>query len=106
MLDPAPFQSAGASASIDSIAWESGKVTIESSPTPLHADHRVDFIALDGSTALRLDLDDASRASDGDSHTLTWTVCDRPWSPGDQLMLRIAQSPPDLTGATNDPTCP
>ena len=106
VLEPASFESdGGASATIGGIAWEAGKVTMSFSPSP-PGDHHVDFIALDGSTALRLDLDDASRASDGDSHALTWTVCDRPWSPGDQLMLRIAQSPPDLTGATNDTTCP
>ena len=33
-------------------------------------------------------------------------VSSRPWVPGDKLMLRISQSEPDLTGATNDPSCP
>ena len=107
VLEPASFESGGgASAAIGGIAWESGKVTMSFSPSPPPADHHVDFIALDGSTALRLDVDDASLASDGGSHTLTWTVCDRPWNPGDKVMLRISQSPPDLTGATNDTTCP
>ena len=108
VLEPASFESGGgASAVIAGIAWEAGKVAMSFSPSLPPADHHVDFIALDGSVALRLDLDDASLASDGDSHThtLTWTVCYRPWSEGDQLMLRISQSPPDLTGATNDPTC-
>ena len=107
VLEPASFESGGgASAAIEGIAWESGKVAMSFSPSLPPSDYHVDFIALDGSIALRLDLDDASLASDGDSHTLTWTVCDRPWSDGDQLMLRISQSPPDLTGATSNPTCP
>ena len=33
-------------------------------------------------------------------------VCQQPWAPGDKLMLRISRSEPDLTGTTNDPSCP
>ena len=73
--------------------------------TPLPADHHIDFLALDASVALRLDVDDATATTSGGVTTLSWHVCDRPWSAGDKLMLRISSSPPDLTGVTNDEKC-
>ena len=63
-------------------------------------------LALDGTAALRLDFDDAVEVEDGEEGMLTWGVCERPWSAGDMLMLRINRSGPDLTGATNDTDCP
>ena len=69
--------------------------------------HHIDFIALDGSVALRLDFDQATEAvKDGGTRLLTWGACSQPWSGGDLLMLRISASPPGLTGATNDGVCP
>ena len=67
--------------------------------------HHADFIALDGSISLRLDFDDATETGEGDSRALSWDVCAQPWQAGDLLMLRISESPTDLTGATRDADC-
>ena len=53
------------------IEWESGHVVMRLEPHDSVADHHVDFIALDGSVALRLDFDDAAEAS---TPALAWGV--------------------------------
>ena len=55
------------------------------------AGHAVDFIALDGSVSLSLDVADA--AVDLASNTLSWPVASRPWQNGDELMVRIREAP-------------
>ncbi len=74
-------------------------------PSVSLAGHHADFIALDGSVSLRLDLDDASETVEGAKRTLTWNVCTQPWESGDLLMLRISSSGEGLTGVTNDGQC-
>ena len=115
VLEPASFEVEGVGAtSIVRIAWESasagtgeaGRVRMEFSPSgPPLVGHHVDFIALDGSVVLRLSVDDAAHAVEGDGTTLTWGVCKQPWKAGDKLMLRISESGADITGATNDAEC-
>ena len=78
---------------------------MEFSPSAPPSGHHVDFIALDGSVALRLKIDDATQTVDGDSTALSWGVCSQPWEAGDKLMLRISESGADITGATNDAEC-
>ncbi len=65
----------------------------------------IDFLALDASVAIRLDVNDATSTTSDGVTTLSWRVCDRPWSVGDKLMLQISSSPPELAGVTNDGTC-
>ena len=48
--------------------------------------HVLDFIALDGTVSLSLDVSNATKDDDG---VLTWAVPTEPWSPGAKLMLRI-----------------
>ena len=99
VLDPPDFTFNGASVSIDSIRWESQTVEMRLSPHTRLGNHHADFIALDGSVALRLDFDDAAETDAGASRALRWKVCVQPWSDGDLLMLRVSESPADLTGA-------
>ena len=88
------------------IAWESGKVGMELAPHGRLTGHHIDFIALDGSVALRLDFDDSTATTTkGGGNALTWGVCEQPWRDGDLLMLRISESGTDLSGATNDLSC-
>ena len=88
------------------IEWESGRVVMRLEPDDnALADHHVDFIALDGSVALRLDFDAAAEATNGGAPALAWGVCDQPWSDGDLLMLRIRESEANLSGATGDADC-
>ena len=103
VLKPASFtmESAG-SVTIDRIDWRSGGVEIELEPHNAAAfwDHHVDFIALDGSVALRLDFDDAVEVEREGTPVLSWNVCDQPWKSGDLLMLRISESRSGLAEAT------
>ncbi len=107
VLKPASFTLDGVGATtIERIEWESNSVEMELAPSAQLADHHIDFIALDGSVALRLDFDDATATTtEGGGSALTWGVCRRPWQDGDLLMLRISESSPDLSGATSDTTC-
>ena len=104
VLKPASFTSDGATTTISAIEWGSQQITMNVSSS-LPANHHVDFLALDASVALRLDVDDATTSVEGGVTKLTWGVCKQPWPAGDRLMLRIAQSPSNLTGVTNDTTC-
>ena len=105
VLKPAGFAFGGAGVSLDSIRWESQAAEMRMSPHTRLANHHTDFIALDGSVALRLDFDDATETGEGDARALSWHVCAQPWQAGDLLMLRISESPADLSGVTRDGGC-
>lgn len=106
-LTPAAFPVAGgADAEIRRIDWDADGVKIEIVNPPVSlANHHIDFIALDGSIALRLDFGDAAVADAGDVRTFSWGVCGQPWSAGDKLMLRMSESLAGIAGATNDASC-
>ena len=107
VLKPASFIFEGVGdLSVNRIAWESGKVGMELAPHGRLTGHHIDFIALDGSVALRLDFDDSTATTtEGGGNALTWGVCEQPWRDRDLLMLRISESGTDLSGATNDLSC-
>ena len=106
-LKPAGYRKAGdtATTTIHSIAWKAQQATLTTSPGALPANHHVDFIELDGTVSLRLDVDTATTTTSGGKHTLSWRICRQPWHAGDKLMLRIAQSGANLSGATSDAAC-
>ena len=87
VLKPAAFTVGGASATITSLKWESGTVTMELNPSASLADHATDFIDVNGTTTLSLSIDDATQGGGG---ALTWSVANQPWQAGDLLMLRVA----------------
>ena len=97
VLKPASFTNAnGATTTIERIAWEpgsgaTGTVKVALSPHTGIASHAVDFIALDGSVSLSLNVSDA--AVDAANGTLSWAVASRPWHSGDKLMVRIREAP-------------
>ena len=101
VLKPATFLDAnGASATIERIAWESsstdsgqaGTVTIGLTPVHAIAGQSVDFIELDGTVSLSLDIADA--AVDTSSDILSWTDMSQPWEDGDLLMVRVREATP------------
>ena len=100
VLKPAAFTVGGASATITSLEWESGGVTMELDPSASLAGHAVDFIALDGSVSLTLSFDDATQSGGA----LTWSVAAQPWNAGDLLMLRIRSANVIITPPTATPT--
>ena len=92
-LKPDSFTADGVETTIQRIEWASNKVAIRfANPTASLANHHIDFIALDGSTPLRLDFDDAATAEADGARALSWDVCAQPWQSGDLLMLRMAKT--------------
>ena len=93
VLKPAAFTDAnGASATLERIAWEpgtgeSGTVKLQVNPPTGLTDQEVNFIALDGSIILSLQV--ANATVDAANRTLSWAVGSQPWQSGDLLMLRI-----------------
>ena len=106
VLKPATFTGAsGATTTIQRIAWEpglgaTGTVKVALSPHTGISGHAVDFIALDGSVSLSLNVADA--AVNLASNTLSWPVASRPWGSEDKLMVRIREAPDCSTGAVTD----
>ena len=93
VLKPAMFTDVnGASATLERIAWEpdvggSGTVKLQVNPPTGLTDQEVNFIALDGSVSLSLQV--ANATVDAANRTLSWAVGSQPWQSGDKLMLRI-----------------
>ena len=63
---------------------------LEVTPNGALADHMLDFIELDGTVSLSLDVVDATVDSAND--TLSWSVASQPWEDGDKLMVRIREA--------------
>ena len=98
VLKPASFADAnGASATIESISYEAGTVEVGVTPDDALAGHVVDFIELDGTVSLSLDVADATvdaETGSGQVGTLSWSVASQPWEDGDLLMVRIREASP------------
>ncbi len=107
VLQPEWFDADYGEVLIERIEWQDGQVEMELSPAADLFGRRMDFIALDGSVALRLDFDeDIGFEDEDDTSTFTWGVCEQPWEDGDLLMLRIASGDPtDGVQTTNDLEC-
>ena len=66
VLKPTSFTAEGiGSISIERIEWAEGQVNLRLSLHNRLAGHHIDFIALDGTIALRLDFDDAAEVEEG-----------------------------------------
>ena len=109
VLKPASFTGAdGVSSTIERMSWEPSSTSAEAGAAVVEVttatasdaydmlgDHILDFIKLDGSVSLSLDVLDATVESeptsgpDTQSYTLSWTVSSQPWEDGDKLMVRI-----------------
>ena len=94
-LEPAAFTDANnASATLQRIEWQTDTVKVKVSPHTGMAGHKLDFIELDGSVSLSLQIDDAT--VDAANKTLSWSVTEQPWHDGDLLMLRIKEVVPEI----------
>ena len=98
VLEPGTFTKPnGASATIEGIAWEppetdseeSGTVKLEINPVSGNRSLSIDFIALDGTIILSLQV--ANATGDATNNTLSWSHDSQPWENGDRLMLRIRE---------------
>ena len=104
VLSPATFRADGKNVTITSITSQSvagegaggGSYRVKAgfSPYVSLTGFTLDFIILDGTVGTSLDVDAATvNAATG---VLTWEVSQKPWAPGDLLMLRLR-----LTDAPN-----
>ena len=98
VLEPASFTDANAaSATLESLSYEpptgsghAGTVKLKLDPHDGLVGHVLDFIELDGTVSLSLNVLDAS--VDSVNKTLSWSVTAEPWADGDHLMLRIRRA--------------
>ncbi len=96
VLKPTAFTDAsGGAATISSISYEAGTVEVGVTPDGALAGHIVDFIELDGTVSMSLDVADAMvdpSTGSGQAGTLSWSVSSQPWHDGDKLMVRIREA--------------
>ena len=85
VLRPNSFSLDGATATITSLEWEAGVVTLALNPTASLTEYAIDFIDVNGTTTLSLSFDGATQTGGA----LTWSVAAQQWNAGDLLMLRI-----------------
>ena len=97
VLSPATFRADGKNVTITSITSQSvagegaggGSYRVKAgfSPYVSLTGFTLDFIILDGTVGTSLDVDTAT--VNADTGVLTWDVSQKPWAPGDLLMLRL-----------------
>ena len=93
VLKPAAFtDSNGASATVESISYEAGRVKVKVVPYSSLLRYVLDFIELDGTVSLSLYVSNSSVEVATD--TLSWSVSSQTWEDGDKLMVRIREVPP------------
>ena len=98
VIKPASFTVDGTSTSITGLKWNNGSVVLTLPPNTSLSGQSLDFIELDGSVGLSLEV--SSATEDSSAGTLTWAVSDQPWEDGDELMLRISSIPAPSPGVT------
>ena len=105
ILKPTAFTTSnGASATVESISYESGTVRVKVVPWSSLSGHVLDFIELDGRVSLSLSVTNSTFHSAGNE--FVWPVGSQPWEDGDKLMVRIRRgfaaiaSPPASVTAT------
>ena len=87
LFDPVTDGAAvSATTTVGAIGWESGEV--EATLNQAVTNHFLDFIALDGTVSLSLEVASATSTAG----TLSWSVASQPWNDGDQLMVRIRRA--------------
>ena len=90
VLKPRNFTGAyGQAATIQRIEWQAGTAKLKVSPHTAIAGHILEFIELDGTVSLSLDVADAT--VDAATNRLSWSVSEQPWEDGDKLMVRIRE---------------
>ena len=87
VLKPMSFTVGGTSTEITSLEWSNNEVVLTLGSFVSLSGYVLEFIALDGSVSLSLNVADAT--VDGGAGTYSWQMTSQPWADGDQLMLRI-----------------
>ena len=90
VIDPDEFTVAGDDYEIESLVWNNNSLVLTLDDHVSLSDYRLDFIELDGSIDISLDVSDAT--VNQTAATWTWSVDSQPWEDGDLLMLRIRET--------------
>ena len=90
VLSPRHMTVDGKSSSLESLSWRSGRVTLALTDGIDLSGLALDFISLNGNTALSLKANDGTANSA--KKTYTWPVADAPWAAGDLLMIRLREA--------------
>ena len=101
VIDPDEFTVGSDDVEIDRLEWRSGSVVLELDDYVSLSGYALDFIELDGSIDMTLDVSDAT--VNQTTATWTWSVTSAPWEDGDLLMLRIRDTSTGPTIATPTP---
>ena len=106
-LTPTAFTVGATAVTLQRLIWEANQLQLELSAAVPLANHYLDVIALDGTVALRLRLDDAATSvTDAGGQAWRWRACTAPWAAaGDQLMLRLHHSATALADVSAAPGC-
>ena len=98
VLRPQALTFNGKSSSLESLSWQSGKVTLALTDGIDLTGLNLDFINLNGNTALSLKAGVAPANST--KKTYTWPVANAPWAAGDLLMIRLREASTTVTPVT------
>ena len=74
-----------ANTAVEAIRWAAGTLQVELTLAVSFSGYHLDFIAQDGTLALTVAVDDATRVG----NTLSWPVQEQPWAAGDKMMVRV-----------------
>ena len=98
VLRPQALTFNGTTSALESLSWQSGKVTLALVSGIDLSGLNLDFINLNGNTALSLNAGVAPANST--KKTYTWPVPDAPWAAGDLLMIRLRDASTTVTPVT------
>ena len=89
VLKPTSFTVGGTSTEFTSLEWSSNQVVLTLGTHVSLSGQVLDFIDLNGSVSLSLNVADAT--VDGGAGTYSWPMTSQPWEDGDKLMVRIRE---------------
>ena len=98
VLRPQALTFNGTTSALESLSWQSGKVTLTLTDGIDLTGLNLDFINLNGNTALSLKAGVAPANST--KKTYTWPVASAPWAAGDLLMIRLRDASTTVTPVT------
>ena len=97
-LSPRHITVKGTDSSLESLSWQSGKVTLTLTDGIDLTGLILDVIDIDGNVSLSLKANDGT--VDSTKETYRWSVANAPWAAGDLLMIRLRDASTTVTPVT------
>ena len=89
VLKPTSFTVGSTATELTSLEWSNNKVVLTLGTHVSLSGYVLEFIELDGSVSLSLNVEDAM--VDSTAGTYSWPMTSQPWADGDKLMVRIRE---------------